>query len=190
MAVKRVGSARPRPGEGALARTGRLFSARPRAAGWALLGKTALWLLPALLLFGWLGGLVGWDPSLSPRLALLAVLAFLVPVLAEESVFRGLLLRPPPDGGRGLGPAALSALLFTLYNPVLALLCRLALGERRPSWVDLAFDPWFLAAVFALGLACARLALSTRSIWPGAVLHWTVLVAWVALLGGPRLGAG
>jgi uncharacterized protein (DUF2235 family) len=171
--------------EGAFARVGRLFSTWPDGSGWARLGKTALWLVPALLLFGWMGGFIGWDPKLTPELALLAAAAFLVPVLAEEAVFRGVLLKPPSDGATGLGPALLSGLLFASYNWLAALLCRPLLGERCPHWADLGFDPWFLAATFALGLACARLALATRSIWPGAVLHWTMLVGWVVLFGGP-----
>ncbi|HEX8513482.1 MAG TPA: DUF2235 domain-containing protein [Allosphingosinicella sp.] len=178
----------PRPPyrpEGAFARVRRLFSAWPDGAGWAGLGKTALWLLPALLLFGWVGGFIGWDPKLTPQLALLAAAAFFVPVLAEEALFRGLLLKPPSDGASGLGPALLSGLLFASYNLMAALLCRPLLGDRCPPWADLGFDPWFLAATFALGLACARLALGTRSIWPGAVLHWTMLVGWVVLFGGP-----
>jgi uncharacterized protein (DUF2235 family)/membrane protease YdiL (CAAX protease family) len=175
----------PYRAEGATARLGRLFRTRPDAAGWARLGKAALWLLPALVLFGWLGGFLGWDPRLSPQLALFALIAFFVPVLVEESLFRGILLKPPSDGASGLGPAVLSAVLFALLNPMLALLCRWTLDRRCPSWVELGLNPWFLAAVFALGLACARLALATRSIWPGAALHWAVLAGWVALFGGP-----
>jgi uncharacterized protein (DUF2235 family)/membrane protease YdiL (CAAX protease family) len=173
--------------EGAFARVKRLLSTWPDVNGWARLGKTALWLVPALLLLGWMGGFVGWDPKLSTKLALLAAIAFFVPVLAEESVFRGLLLKPPSDGASGLGPAILSALLFASYNLLGALLCRSLLGDRCPPWADLGFNPWFLASTFALGLACARLALATRSIWPGAILHWTVLAAWLALFAGPDL---
>ncbi|HEX8126932.1 MAG TPA: DUF2235 domain-containing protein [Allosphingosinicella sp.] len=171
--------------EGALARLKRLVTTRPSGSGWGRLGRTALWVLPVLALLGGFGGLIGWDPKLSPGLAALALAAFLFPVLAEESLFRGLLLKPPAAGASGLGPAVLSASLFTLYNPLLALLCRNGLGDRCPPWAALGIDPWFLAAVFILGLACARLALATRSIWPGVVLHWTVLVGWVALFGGP-----
>jgi membrane protease YdiL (CAAX protease family) len=176
--------------EGALARLRRLISTWPDGAGWASLGRTALWLLPALLLLGWLGGFIGWDPNLTPELALLAAIAVLVPVLAEESLFRAILLKPPSDGASGLGPALLSASLFALYNFAAALLCPVVLGEQCPPWADLGLDPWFLAATFALGLACARLALATRSIWPGAVLHWAVLMGWLALFGGPRLVGG
>jgi uncharacterized protein (DUF2235 family)/membrane protease YdiL (CAAX protease family) len=177
----------PYRSEGAFERLKRLFTTWPDGAGWAGLGKTALWLVPALLLFGWMGGFIGWDPKLSTQLALLAGIAFFVPVLAEESVFRGILLKPPSDGAGGLGPAILSALLFASYNLLAASLCRPLLGDRCPLWADLGFDPWFLASTFALGLACARLALATRSIWPGALLHWTVLVGWIVLFGGPDL---
>lgn len=173
--------------EGALGRLKRLFSTWPDGAGWASLGRTALWLLPTLLLLGWLGGFIGWHPNLSPELALLAAIAIFVPVLAEESVFRAILLKPPSDGASGLGPVSLSAGLFALYNFAAALLCQWVLGEQCPPWADLGLDPWFLAATFALGLACARLALATRSIWPGAMLHWTMLVGWLALFGGPDL---
>ncbi|HEX8307879.1 MAG TPA: DUF2235 domain-containing protein [Allosphingosinicella sp.] len=171
--------------EGAAARLGRLFSTKPDGAGWAGLGKTALWLVPALALLGWLGGFAGWDPQLSPRLALLAVIAFFLPVLAEEALFRGILLKPPSDGVTPVGPAVFSAALFALWNPFWAFACSSGLGGRCPPWAELGFDPWFLACTFALGLACARLALATRSIWPGAILHWAVLVGWVALFGGP-----
>jgi uncharacterized protein (DUF2235 family)/membrane protease YdiL (CAAX protease family) len=171
--------------EGAFARLRRLCSTRPSGSDWARLGRTALWLLPALLLLGWLGGFIAWDPKLTPGIALAALVAVFVPVLAEESVFRGLLLRPPSDGASGLGPAVLSSSLFTLWSASGVPLCRWALGDRCPPWAGVGLDPWFLAAVFALGLACARLALATRSIWPGALLHWTILVGWVVLFAGP-----
>ncbi|MEA3066005.1 MAG: protease family protein, partial [Sphingomonadales bacterium] len=150
----------------------------------------AAWLLPALALFAWLGGFLDWRPALTPGLALVALIAFFVPALAEETVFRGLLLRPPSDGASGFGPAALSASLFALWHPLQVLVCQWTLVGRCPlAWSWLGFCPWFLLACFALGLACARLVLATRSIWPAVALHWLVAVAWAALLGGPGSGA-
>jgi uncharacterized protein (DUF2235 family)/membrane protease YdiL (CAAX protease family) len=172
--------------EGALARLKRLFTAWPTGKGWARLGKEAAWLVPALALFAWLGGFLDWRPDLTPGLALVAVIAFFFPALAEEAVFRGLLLKPPSDGASGLGPAALSALLFALWHPLQVLVCQwIEPGDCPLPWVHLGFNLWFIAACFALGLACARLVLSTRSIWPAVVLHWLVVVAWAALFGGP-----
>jgi uncharacterized protein (DUF2235 family)/membrane protease YdiL (CAAX protease family) len=172
--------------EGVLARLKRLFATWPSGSGWAGLGREALWLVPALALFAWLGGFLEWKPNLTPDVALLALIAFFVPALAEETVFRGVLLKPPSDGASGLGPAALSALLYTLWHPLQVFVCQwVEPGDCPLPWVWLGFCPWFLLACFALGLACARLVLATRSIWPAVVLHWVVIVVWMALLGGP-----
>jgi membrane protease YdiL (CAAX protease family) len=176
--------------EGALARLRRLLTTWPGGQGWARLGREAAWLVPALALFAWLGGFLDWHPALTPGLALVALIAFFVPALGEEVVFRGLLLKPPSDGASALGPAALSATLFTLWHPLQVLVCQWTLVGRCPlPWSWLGFCPWFLLACFALGLACARLVLATRSLWPAVVLHWLVVVAWAALFGGPGSGA-
>jgi uncharacterized protein (DUF2235 family)/membrane protease YdiL (CAAX protease family) len=172
--------------EGVLARLKRLFTTWPGGSGWAQLGKEALWLVPALALFAWLGGFLDWAPNLTPQVALWALIAFFVPSLAEEAVFRGVLLKPPSDGASGLGPAVLSAVLYTLWHPLQVFVCQWTLVGRCPlPWAWLGFCPWFLLALFALGLACARLVLATRSIWPAVLLHWAVIVAWMALFGGP-----
>jgi len=172
--------------QGAFARLKRLVTAWPDARGWAGVAREAAWLVPALALFAWLGGFLVWRPDLGPQLALIALVAFFVPVLAEEAVFRGLLLKPPSDGVSGLGPAVLSALLFALWHPLQVLVCQWTLVGRCPlPWAWLGFNPWFLLAAFALGLACARLVLASRSLWPAVVLHWVVAVMWIALFGGP-----
>ncbi|HEX6376557.1 MAG TPA: DUF2235 domain-containing protein [Allosphingosinicella sp.] len=172
--------------EGMIARLRRLFATWPGGKGWAQLGKEAAWLVPALALFAWLGGFLEWQPQIGPGLALVAVIAFFVPALAEETIFRGILLKRPSDGASGLGPAALSALLFALWHPLQVEACRaLQEGDCVLPWAPLAWNCWFLAAAFALGLGCARLVLATRSIWPAVVLHWLVVVAWAALFGGP-----
>jgi len=177
--------------EGVLARLKRLFSTWPGGSGWAAAGKEALWLFPALVLFGWLGGFLTWQPNLTPQLALLALIAFFVPSLGEETIFRGILLKPPSDGASGLGPVVLSAALFTLWHPLQLLGCRwLVSGPCPLPWASIGFCFWFLAACFALGLACARVVLKTRSIWPAVVLHWIVVVAWIGLFGGFARGGG
>ncbi len=164
---------------GLLARLRALFATWPGGKGWLNLAKEAAWLAPLLLLLGWLGGFVGWHPDFGPGLPLLAAVALAV-ALGEETLFRGVLLRPPSDGVSGLGPAALSALLFALWHPLQAWL-------YDPPWEPFTWNWWFLAATAALGFACARVVLATRSIWPAVALNWLVVVAWAALLGGPRL---
>ncbi|HYW16262.1 MAG TPA: DUF2235 domain-containing protein [Allosphingosinicella sp.] len=171
--------------EGAWARLKRLFSTWPAAAGWRAFPKEAGWLAIFLAVVGGLGGFVRLEPEFGPALLVLAALAFVL-ALVEETIFRGLLLKPPSDGASGLGPASLSAALFALWHPLQVVVCQWTLVGRCPlPWSRLGFDPWFLAACFALGLACARLTLATRSIWPAVLLHWLVALTWVALFGGP-----
>ena len=38
--------------------------------------------------------------------------------------------------------------------------------------------------VACLGLACTLTRVRSGSIWPGVVIHWGVVVAWLALFGG------
>jgi uncharacterized protein (DUF2235 family)/membrane protease YdiL (CAAX protease family) len=171
--------------QGVLARLKRLFSTWPGGAGWAQTGKEALWLFPALALFAWLGGFLDWRPELGPHLLLVALIAFFVPVLGEEILFRGVLLKPSAIGTTALGPVVLSAVLFMLWHPLQVLGCRWLISGPCPlPWAWLGFCFWFLAGCFALGLACARAVLKTRSIWPAVALHWIVIVAWATLFGG------
>jgi uncharacterized protein (DUF2235 family)/membrane protease YdiL (CAAX protease family) len=172
--------------EGAWARLKRLFSTWPSARAWRAFPVEAFWLAIVLAVIGGARGFVAWRPDLSPQLLWVAVTAFFYPVLAGEVFFRGLLLKPPPNGASGLGPAALSAFLFALYHPLAALICEAVHeGPCLIPWIGLPWSLSFLASVFALGLACARLVLATRSIWPAVALHWLVVMAWAALFGGP-----
>ena len=164
---------------GVLARLRGLFSTVPGVGTWAglaglLLGLLAIsWLLDRL-------GLVPWQPDLAFLLGLGAV-AGLGTALAEETLFRGILLRPPPDGASGFGPAALSAVLFALWHPFQTFL-------YHPLWEAHAWAWWFLLGTGLLGFACARLTLTTRSIWPAIVLHWLVAIGWKTLYGIPSCG--
>lgn len=167
---------------GVLARLKRLFTTGPLGAGWSALAKAA-WPVLLVGLFAWLGGFLHWRPDFGPGLLWLALVAFVVPALLEETLFRGVLLKPPADGASGLGPAALSAVLFAFWHPFQIWLYGRA-GLPMPEWAGLAWNWWFLASCAALGFACARLVLATRSIWPAILLHWLVIVAWKALFGG------
>ncbi|MFL6862041.1 MAG: phospholipase effector Tle1 domain-containing protein [Allosphingosinicella sp.] len=171
----------PYRGQGLGARLRRLLATWPGAKEWGAASAEALWLVPALAILAWLGGFLHTSPlpaSLGLPLGLAALLAL---AFGEETLFRGVLLKPPPIGTSALGPAALSAALFTLWHPLQRLACHWLWADQCPlPWARLACSFWFLAACFALGFACARAVLKTRSIWPAVALHWIVLAAWVA----------
>jgi predicted Abi (CAAX) family protease len=150
----------------------------PRLDAWRPLALEAAWSLPLAAALCGLGGLLdfGWtdDPALLLRLALVA---FVAPAFGEELLFRVLLL-PPPRQTVAPRRILLSAALFVLWHPPQALLF-------GPHWAAVVLDPFFLAAVFVLGIALGRLYARTGSIWPCVLLHWTSVVAWKALFGAP-----
>ena len=169
----------PYRGLGVLARLRGLFSTMPGLPVWGRL----LGLVAGLLALSWLLdrlGLIPWQPDFAFLLGL-GALAGLGTALAEETLFRGILLKPPPDGATDLGPAALSALLFALWHPLQTLF-------YHPLWEPYAWRWWFLAGTAILGFVCARFTLSTRSIWPAVALHLLVALGWKTLYGIPSCG--
>ena len=140
----------------------------------ALLGLLASsWLLDRL-------GFARWQPDFAFLLGL-GPIAALGTSLAEESLFRGVLL-PPPRGGAGdFDAVGLSASIFALWHPFQTLF-------YRPLWEAYAWRWWFFAGAFLLGFACARLTFSTRSIWPAVALHLLVALGWKTVYGIPSCG--
>lgn len=163
----------------------RLFTTMPDRKAWTLLGAAGFALAILFAILGGCGGFVAWDPKFTREIALV-VGAGLGLALFEETLFRGVLMPAPSDGASGLGPAVLSAILFALWHPAQIELCRwLTDGHCLMNWADIAWSPWFLAATFALGLACGKLVDATRSIWPAVALHWLTILVWATLFGAP-----
>jgi predicted Abi (CAAX) family protease len=150
----------------------------PEASGWGWFALEAAWLILVLLALGFLGGLMRWQPRADAEIARLAALAFIIPALGEELLFRAALLPTPRWNRSAIVPILISTALFVLWHPPQGLIF-------GPHWAAVVLDPWFLACVAALGVASARLYLRTGSIWPSVLLHWSVVVAWRALLRGP-----
>ncbi len=122
-------------------------------------------------------GLLKFDPNPLPEAALDALVAFLVPALAEELVFRG----PIPSRGETKRPMVWvlgSTLLFVLWHGLEGLIFPGAQALLRGD---------FLAISGALGLACAYLRHRSGSLWPAVVLHWVIATAWLTLFGGPSI---
>ena len=155
--------------------------ASPSAADWRRLLLELLWLVPVLAALGWSGGLVGPATAVVPfALARFALIALFVPALAEEIVFRASLL-PPPHSKPTFLRCAVAVAAFVAWHPLQVLW----FGE---AWGGVVLNPWFLAAVAALGVATTRLYLRTGSLWPPVALHWIVIVAWKALGGASPWG--
>jgi uncharacterized protein len=93
---------------------------------------------------------------------------FFVPSLAEELVFRGWLRKGAPIA------ASLSLVAYVFWHP---LQVWLGLPFARPEFLD----PRFLSLVAWLGLACTLSRIRSGSIWPAVIIHWGVVVVWIAL---------
>ena len=150
----------------------------PHRRAWRHFAVEAAWSLPLAALLCAVGGLADLGVTDEPGLLLrLALVAFIAPAFGEELLFRVLLL-PPPGEPAPVSRIAFSAALFVLWHPPQVLLF-------GPHWAAVVLNPGFLAAVAVLGVALARLYSRTGSIWPCVILHWTAVVAWKGLLGGP-----
>jgi len=124
-------------------------------------------------------GRMVWAPGgVVPRDALILLV---VPAMAEELVFRGL-LTPERSKDRSVLRAVLPGLgLYILWHPAQALWLAAAAPVQT--------DPVFLILVTALGLGLGVLRWMSGSIWPGVFVHWLVVLGWQALLAGPSLRA-
>ena len=153
-------------------------STRPDRKGWFNVLLHLCWLVPAILLCGFLGGFLDFESSFDTSgLLALAGVAFFAPALGEELLFRAMLLPREEEGSATLA-SILSVVLFVLWHPFQALIFGV---EAVPIFID----PWFLCAVAALGIALANIYRRTGSIWPCVLLHWFIVLAWKAFFGGP-----
>jgi predicted Abi (CAAX) family protease len=150
----------------------------------------ALFLLVAVPV-GMASGMLVYAPfnESAASFAAFAVVAFVVPSLFEETLYRALILPHPSEqcSGRGvMGAALASVALFVLGHPLIAWLF-------VPSARALFYDPVFLGLSAAFGVECTLAYLRTGSIWPSVLMHWAVVVGWkiwfggwIMLLGSPR----
>ena len=116
-------------------------------------------------------GVLTLDPVPSANVGAISLSAFLMPALAEELVFRSWLPRGAPLA------AVASFVAYVFWHPLQVIL---HLPFARPEFTDASF----LGLVAWLGLACTLARVRSGSIWPGVVIHWGVVVLWLALFGG------
>lgn len=155
----------------------------PSPSNWL---QASLWLLgygAVVIPLGWRTGLLSWEPVTHWRIVLSAgAIAFWVPALLEESIFRVLLLPRPAAEISGLelmGWLTLSLVLFVAAHPINGLLY---LKAARPTF----FDPLFLIFAGLLGFVCTATYWQSQSLWVPVLLHWIVVLLWLLGLGGLR----
>lgn len=164
-------------------RTWRAMTARPKAADWwEMLGVLSVFVLVAVPIGMALGvlELTGPGDTFATLLAYAAV-ALVLPGVAEEYVFRVLLLPHPSESSkrdaRWWTQVVTVLLLYVLWHPVNAWLF---VTWARPLFYDSAF----LLLCALLGVACTITYLRSGSIWPAVILHWAVDVGWKLAFGG------
>ncbi|MEL6471422.1 MAG: CPBP family glutamic-type intramembrane protease [Cyanobacteria bacterium J06623_4] len=106
------------------------------------------------------------------ELVRVGAIAFFIPSLVEEVVFRGLLLPKVT-----LPWLLLSLSAYVLWHPVEAL-------TFLPEAASVFFNFQFLFVVAVLGALCTVAYLRTGSLWASVFIHWGVVVAWKAAGGG------
>lgn len=131
--------------------------------------------------FGLSTGLLELSPMRDlAEIGQVAIIAFFIPALFEEALFRGPLAFMSDIGSRKLLPVvALSLSLFVLWHPFNAYVF---LSDAR----ELFFDWRFLFVAAFLGIVATWLAVKSRSLWPAILFHWLAVVGWKIFFGGPR----
>lgn len=106
-------------------------------------------------------------------MALIALIAVILPALGEELVFRGALQPLRLNAVRAVALSGLSLAAFIVWHPV-----QVWLG--LPSAQGMFLDPAFLAMAGVLGLVCTVLVHRSGSLWTAVFVHWVVVVVWKA----------
>lgn len=133
---------------------------------------------------GFWSRLIRVEPIAEPCSTTLALpgILFIFPGIAEELLFRGLLL-PHPDeavSATHRGAAAVGGVAaFILWHPLQAMVL-------PPARRTLFRDGRFLAQAGLLGSTCTGAYYLSGSIWPPVVMHWLTVTAWILYLGGRR----
>jgi len=163
-------------------RLARSYGTAPTLRLWiesaCLLAAFALIALPV----GVASGLLSVTPASEPLAVLLAfaAIAFVVPSLFEETLFRALLLPDASERCSGMQLAwcaGLSVVLFVLGHPLAAWLF-------APSARPLFYNGVFLTLTALFGIVAVLAFVRSGSIWPSTIMHWIVVVAWKLWFGG------
>jgi predicted Abi (CAAX) family protease len=123
-------------------------------------------------------------PYFSPtEMAGTGLLILVQPALAEEILFRGLLLPRRADSmsrGRLFVVAAAALVVYVAAHPLNALIF-------KPGALTLFESPAYLVIAALLGVACTATYWISRSIWPPVAIHWLTVVVRIWFFGGRAL---
>ena len=150
----------------------------PDRAGWNFTVGVALPGLALIGLIAWAGGLAHFHPlPVGMTWLRIASVVFVLPALAEELIFRALLV-PRPEEEFPIWRAIATIALFVGWHPFQAL-------TFGPPWSAIFLALPFLGAVFVLGATLTTIYRKTGSIWPCVAVHWLLVISWKLLFGGP-----
>jgi uncharacterized protein len=143
----------------------------PDRTGWWRTFKTAVPACVLIAFLAWVGGFLNSAPRYGDGnfMATLAI-SFFVPPLAEEIIFRGLLLSAAWRLTKRYA-AWVTVIAFTLWHPFQAVAFGFAGSE-------VFLNPAFIIATFILGMVLSHVRIITRSLWPAIFLHWFVVACW------------
>ena len=160
-----------------LRRLGRALRTAPSRRDWLEAAGAFLLLGLIALPLGLSGGLFATSVTRWDVLARTAVVALLVPALAEEAVFRGLLVPDRTETSAAWAWIGLSTALFVAWHPLETM-------WLPQTWAAPFLRPDFLVIAAILGLACAVLRHRSGSLWTAVAVHWAAVVCWKTWLGG------
>ena len=158
------------------------FSTLPDGDAWPQAGLALLLLALVLLPLGFATGFfkAGLPKAPPGTLAGIALISLLFPALAEETIFRVLLLPHPTEAASTGGVwfwAVASLTVFVASHVV-------KIGKLSPAKRAVFRHPVFLLFAGLLGTVCTILYLRTGSVWPPAAVHYLAVIVWLLILGG------
>ena len=158
------------------------FSTFPTAANLLQLGLPIIGLAIMLLLIGFKWGFLELDVLQKSwqEIPKIVVLSFIIPALAEETVFRVLFLPHPtenPSIKTQLLWGAITLAAFIIYHPLQGL-------TWNPAGREVFMKPSFLILAALLGAMCTLAYLVVGSVWLPVIIHWLAVIVWLVLLGG------
>jgi predicted Abi (CAAX) family protease len=143
----------------------------PDKQGWWRTVKTGIPALLLIALLAWAGRFADAGPDRNAHdPSLLATMWLFFAALANELVFRGLLMSAAWRLSKRWA-AWITVIAFAATYPLQAVMLGFGSG-------GLYFYPGFIIAAFLCGMVLAHVRIVAQSLWPAIALHWLLLLCW------------